>query len=124
MRLVEEGLCDEPLVEARGAVVGVAGDEGEVGGRMGVAVPPGVDQVGGGGEVLEVGGAHQPARAWAACWGGVVDGVDAVEVAAQEHCPVAVGGWQVGGEGGDEGEAWELVAGRVGGDDRVLVVVE
>ena len=28
------------------------------------------------------------------------------------------------GEGRDEGEAWELVAGRVGGDDRVLVVVE
>ena len=103
--VLEEGLRHEPLVEARGAVVGVAGDEGEVSGRVRVAVPPGVDQVGGGGKVLELGGAHQSARAWGGCWGGVVDGIDAVEVAAQEHCPVAVGGWQVGGEGGDEGEA-------------------
>ena len=77
-----------------------------------MAVPPGVNEVGRGGKVLKLSGAHQSARAWAGCWGGVVDGVDAVEVAAEEHCAVAVGGWQVIGEGGDEGEAWGLVAGR------------
>ncbi len=54
--------------------------------NTGVAVPPGVDQVGRGGEVLELGGAHQSVRAWAGCWGGVVDGVDAVEVAGL-GCP-------------------------------------
>ena len=122
--MVEEGLSDQPLVESRGAVVGVARDEGEVGGRVGVAVPPGISQAGGGGEVLQLRGADQSTGSLASGGGGIMDGVDAVEVAAQEDRAVAVGGRQVSGKGGDEGEAWVLIAWRVGGDDGVQVTME
>jgi len=70
-----------------------------------MAVSPGVSEARGGGEVLQLGSTDQAARALAGYGGGVVNGVDAVEVAAQEDGAAAVGG-QVAGKGGKEGEAW------------------
>ncbi len=83
-----------------------------------MAVPPGVSEARSGGEVLQLGSTDQAAGALASRGGGVVNGVDAVEVAAQEDGAAAVSG-QVANEGGKEGEAWVLVAGCVCGDDGV-----